>query len=296
MRNVAIIGAGVVGTAIGYLLNKRGYPVTGIGSRSLDSAKRARELIGSGTASTDLCSIAKNADIVFITTSDSAIRGVCSKIAAGNGFKRGSVVFHTCGALSSKVLLSAKKRGVYTASLHPLQSLASVKEAVRRIPGSYFSIEGDNNALSVARDIIASLNGREIDLKIQKKTLYHAGACAVSNYLVATIGLGLELFEAAGIGKKDSLKALMPLINGTVKNIRKLGIPKALTGPIARGDSGIIRDHLKSISRDKRDLVDLYCELGRYTVKTGIAKGTLETRNALEINALFDTYQKGKHL
>jgi predicted short-subunit dehydrogenase-like oxidoreductase (DUF2520 family) len=296
MRKIAIIGAGVVGTAIGYLLNKRGYQVTGIAGRSIESAKQAGEFIGSGAPSTDLSSTAKKADIVFITTSDSAIRGVCSKIAAEGGFSRGSVVFHTCGALSSRVLLPAKKRGAYTASLHPLQSLASVKEAVRRIPGSYFSIEGDDEALSVARDIISSLSGKEIDLKIQKKTLYHAGACAVSNYLVATIGLGLELFEAAGIGKKDSLKALLPLIDGTVKNIRRLGIPMALTGPIARGDAGIIREHLKSISRERRDLVDLYCELGRYTVKTGVAKGTLDKRNALEINTLFDTYQKGKHI
>ncbi|HMK49814.1 MAG TPA: DUF2520 domain-containing protein [Thermodesulfovibrionales bacterium] len=296
MRNVAIIGAGVVGTAIGYLLNKRGYHITGIASRTIDSARRARDFIGSGTVSTDLCSTARKADIVFITTSDGAIRGVCNKIAAGKGFKRGSIVFHACGALSSKVLLSAKKKGAYTASLHPLQSLASVKEAVRRIPGSYFSIEGDEAALSAARDIVASLRGREIELRIQKKTLYHAGACAVSNYLVATIGLGLELFEAAGIGREDSLKALMPLINGTVKNIRRLGIPKALTGPIARGDAGIIREHLKSISRDRRDLVDLYCELGRYTVKTGIAKGTLDAKNALAIDALFDNYQKGKDI
>ncbi len=112
-----------------------------------------------------------------------------------------------------------------------------MKEAVRRIPGSYFSVEGDQKAVSVARDIIAALQGKEIALEEWKKTLYHAGACAASNFLVAAVGFGMELFEAAGINRKYSLKALMPLIKGTVKNIDKLGIPSALTGPIARGDA-----------------------------------------------------------
>jgi predicted short-subunit dehydrogenase-like oxidoreductase (DUF2520 family) len=291
MLKIAIIGAGVVGTAMGYLLKKRGYAVAGIGSRTMDSANKAREFIGSGLASTDLSSITKTADIVFITTSDSAIKGVCKKIASEKGFKKGSSVFHTCGALSSKALLPAKKSGAYIASLHPLQSLANVKGAVRRITGSYFSIEGDKQAVSVGRDIIAVLQGKEIALEEWKKTLYHAGACAASNFLVAAVGFGMELFEAAGINRKDSLKALMPLIKGTVKNIDKLGIPSALTGPIARGDSIIVSNHLKALSRSRKDLIDLYAELGRYTVKIGAKKGTLNTIKALEIISLFDAYQ-----
>ena len=296
MLKVAIIGAGVVGTAMGYLLKKRGYAVAGIASRTMDSAKKAREFIGSGIASTDLSSISGTADIVFITTSDSAIKGVCKKIASAKGFKKGSVVLHTCGALSSKALLPAKKSGAYIGSLHPLQSLANVKEAVRRIPGSYFSIEGDKKAVSIGRDIIAALQGKEIALEEWKKTLYHAGACAASNFLVAAVGFGMELFEAAGINRKYSLKALMPLIKGTVKNIDKLGIPSALTGPIARGDAIIVSNHLKALSRSRKDLIDLYAELGRYTVKIGAEKGTLNTKNALKIISLFDAYQKKRSM
>jgi len=296
MYKVSIIGAGVVGTAMGYLLKKRGYAVAGIASRTMDSAKKAREFIGSGIASTDPSSISGMADVVFITTSDSAIKGVCKKIALAKGFKKGSVVFHTCGALSSKALLPAKKSGAYIGSLHPLQSLANVKEAVRRIPGSYFSIEGDKKAVSIGRDIIAALQGKEIALEEWKKTLYHAGACAASNFLVAAVGFGMELFEAAGINRKYSLKALMPLIKGTVKNIDKLGIPSALTGPIARGDAIIVSNHLKALSRSRKDLIDLYAELGRYTVKIGAEKGTLNTKNALKIISLFDAYQKKRSM
>ena len=293
-NKIAIIGAGVVGTALGYLLKKSGYPVAGIASRTLASAKKAGEFIGERSVSTDLAAIAGKADIIFITTSDRSIQSACKKIAAGKGFRKGVVVFHTCGALPSTVLLSAKKSGARIASFHPLQSLPSVQEAIKRIQGSYFFIEGDEPALSVARKIISALKGKEITLTVNTKSLYHAGACAASNFLVATVGLGLELFEAAGINRVDALRALMPLIKGTVKNIEKLGVPSALTGPIARGDADIIEDHLRAMAGERRDLTALYSELGRYTVKLGIGKGTLKEKEAKKIITLFNTYQKGK--
>jgi predicted short-subunit dehydrogenase-like oxidoreductase (DUF2520 family) len=295
-NKISIIGAGVVGTALGYLLNKSGYHVVGIASRTLSSAKKAGEFIGERYVSTDLAAIARKADIVFITTSDRSIESACRKIAAGKGFRKGAIVFHTCGALPSSVLLSAKKNGACIASFHPLQSCPSVQEAIKRIRGSYFFIEGDEAALKVARKIIIAFQGKEITLTVNTKTLYHAGACAASNFLVATVGLGLELFEAAGINRVDALRALMPLIKGTVKNIEKLGVPSALTGPIARGDADIIEDHLKAMAKEREDLTALYSELGRYTVRLGIGKRTLKEKEAKKIIALFNTYQKGKKI
>lgn len=292
MHKVAIIGAGTVGTALGYLLRQGGYSVVGVASRTLESADKARRFIGEGEAATDLATISRKADIVFITTSDSAIQEVCIKIASTGGFNPGAVVFHTCGALSSEILGSARDSGAYVASLHPLQSLANVQEAVKNLPGSYFSIEGDEIALSAAREVIAVLNGREIYLEVGKKTLYHAGAAVASNFLVATVSFALELFAAAGISRKDSLHALMPLINGTVKNIETIGIPFALTGPISRGDTEIVEDHLEAISKESPELLGLYAELGKQTVKVALEKGTLKEDDADRINSLFKYYQQ----
>lgn len=292
MKRVAIIGAGVVGTAMGYLLKQRGYPVVGIASRTLKSSKKAKEFIGEGEASTELGTTARKADIVFITTSDSVIEKTCNKIASERGFNKGAIVFHMSGALSSEILGSARDVGANVASLHPLQSLSDVKEAVKNIPGSYFCIEGDEAALSVAKEIVTALKGKEITLAVDKKPLYHAGASVASNFLVATVRFGLELFEAAGIEKQDSLNALMPLIKGTIKNIETLGIPLALTGPISRGDIGVIEDHLKAISNERPEILRLYTELGRYTVKIALEKGTLKENSAEKIISLFDKYQE----
>jgi predicted short-subunit dehydrogenase-like oxidoreductase (DUF2520 family) len=293
MNKVAIIGAGKVGTAMGYLLRERGYCIVGVASRTLDSAKKAIDFIGEGEASTNLTNTAEKAEIVFITTSDGAIKDVCKKIASEGGFQRGSVVFHMSGALPSDVLSSARDAGAHIASVHPLQSLADVREALSNFLGSYFCIEGDEEAVSVAQEIVAALKGKEIMLHVDKKPLYHAGATVVSNYLVATIGFGLELYEAAGITIENSLKALMPLIKGTIKNIEAIGIPSALTGPIARGDAEIVECHLNALSKERQGLVRLYTELGRYTVEVAIEKGTLKKKDAQKIISLFDKYDEG---
>jgi predicted short-subunit dehydrogenase-like oxidoreductase (DUF2520 family) len=292
MQRIAIIGAGVVGTAMGYLLKENGYSIVGIGSRTLESAKRAKELIGEGEATTALGATAKKAEIVFITTSDSAIENVCIKIAREGGFNPGAIVFHMSGALSSEILRSARDVGANIASLHPLQSLADVKEAVVNIPGSYFCIEGDDVALSMAQKIVHTLRGKEITIKADKKPLYHAGASVVSNFLVATVSFGLELFEAAGIDKEDSLNTLIPLIHGTMRNIETIGIPSALTGPISRGDTGVVEDHLRVISKERPELLRLYAELGRQTVKVALEKGTIKENDAERIISLFDKYQE----
>jgi len=158
MHKGSIIGAGVVGTAIGYLLKRKGYPIGGIASRTLKSARKAREFIGQVDTSTDLSSTTRKADIVFITTSDNAIEDTCNKIASTGGFSPGVIVFHTCGALPSNILQSARRKEAKVASLHPLQSLANIKEAVKNLPGSYYCIEGDDEAVSVAKEIVKAFN------------------------------------------------------------------------------------------------------------------------------------------
>jgi len=291
--NIAIIGAGVVGTAIGYLLKQSGYSITGIGSRLMESAGKARDFIGQGEASTDLVRIARNADIVFITTSDDAIEQVCNHISGQRGFKPGSLVAHTSGALPVEVLDGAKQAGALTVCIHPLQSLPSVQEALRNISGSYFCLEGDSSSLKAARELVKALNGLELTIAPGGKSLYHAGAAAVSNFLVATIGFGLQLHEAAGINRRDSLNALLPLIRGTLKNVEQLGIPDALTGPIARGDVHTVQNHLHSIEQNLPELLGLYAELGRYTLGLALEKGSLDSEAAQKIRILLEQHCKG---
>ena len=70
-------------------------------------------------------------------------------------------------------------------------------------------------------------------------------------------------------------RALLPLIQGSVNNISDVGIPKALTGPIARGDVETVLHHLKALDAKMPADRLLYACLGLYTTSIACAKGTI---------------------
>jgi predicted short-subunit dehydrogenase-like oxidoreductase (DUF2520 family) len=270
-KTVAIIGAGRVGSAVGFLLNRAGYAVTAVVTRTEDSAKKAQAFIGSGLALTDPVKAAMTADMVFITTPDDAIKTVCDVIARGGGLRQGTLVIHTSGAHTRELLDSAREVAAYRAVIHPLQSIPSKALGVKNIPGSYFRIEADPEAVQHSRDLVEALGGIELNLPgwspdKSSPALYHAGAVAVSNFFVALVDFGLCFYQALGADKKEALKAVLPLIRGTLANIESVGIPDALTGPIARGDVETVRDHMSALRKRAPELLGLYRELAKQTI------------------------------
>jgi predicted short-subunit dehydrogenase-like oxidoreductase (DUF2520 family) len=290
-RTVAIIGSGRVGGAIGRLLSMAGYTVTAVAARNRATADRARAFIGSGEILADAVKAASSADIVFITTPDSAIKSTCDAIAAGGGFRAGMIVVHTSGAQTVELLSSARPAGSFRAVLHPLQSVPTMELGLKNIPGSYFRVEADPEAAATAHGLVKAMGG--IELVMPKWTsdkgsaaLYHAGAVVVSNFFVALVDLGLRFYEALGADRKDALKALLPLIKGTLANIESAGVPEALTGPIMRGDVETVRGHLEAMRVRTPELAGLYKELARHTVTVALDKGSLGPDAAAEMMEL----------
>ncbi len=274
-KMVSIIGAGVVGTAVGYLLRQKGHTVNGVVSRNLKNAENAVRFIGEGTPGDDPAKGALGSDWVFITTPDRSIKETCEKVASGGGFKDGAIAVHLSGALSSEILASAREHGARALSIHPIQSLASVEQAVRNLPGSYFSMEGDPAAMADGREIVEALGGMLVVIPSEQKALYHAGAAVASNYLVTVVDYAITIFESLGMDRDEALKAVLPLVRGTVNNIERVGVPDALTGPIARGDLDTVEGHINVLAKKLPNMVRLYCELGKHAVVVGMAKGTI---------------------
>lgn len=284
-KKIAIIGAGVVGSAVGIILKDHGYPIVGVASRSPASAERLANRLHT-TAYLSYARAAKLADLVFVTTTDSAIVTVVEEVAAVQAFHPGQIVVHMSGALSSAVLAPAARLGAIVLSIHPLQSFASVEQAIQNLPGSIFSIEGDPQGFTTAEELVRNLGGEFFFIDQRTKPLYHAGACVVSNYLVTLVDLGARLLESAGLPRQSAIKALLPLLEGTLRNIRNIGIPQALTGPIARGDVGTIRKHLSIMQEVEPELVDLYQRLGYHTAEVAGRKGTINREQIEELQTI----------
>jgi predicted short-subunit dehydrogenase-like oxidoreductase (DUF2520 family) len=136
-------------------------------------------------------------------------------------------------------------------------------------------VEGDPQALPTVQQIVEDLGGLILNITVEGKTLYHAAAVVASNYLVTLMHVALTLNQSAGLPPDISFKALLPLVGGTLENIGKNGIPKALTGPIARGDVATVAAHLEAMKRSTPELLEAYHALGRLTVGLAKAKGTL---------------------
>lgn len=285
-RKMGIIGSGVVGTAIGVVLNAKGYEITGIHDIQSESTHKLVERIGC-RAYLDPQDVARLSDILFITSNDSAIQQVVDDLADKKAFHSGQVVVHMSGAQSSEILDRAKQFGAQVLSVHPLQSFANLEGAIENLPGSVFSIEGDKAAYGAAVCIVESLGGEYFFIDRKAKPLYHAGACVVSNYLVTLLDFGMKFLQTTGIPASMASRALMPLVHGTIKNVENIGIPNALTGPIARGDISTITKHLECMEEMAPELVKLYTLLGFYTSPIAQQKGTIDEETMEEFQRLF---------
>ena len=142
-KTIGIIGPGVVGSALAKLLAGAGYKIAGVAGRTKESVEAAIQTIGAGSAVSPTEAAA--AEIVFITTPDGAIGAVCAQLAATKAFhaedrvsarQPRKLVIHCSGALPSSVLSPARGCGALIASLHPLQTFASVGDAIALLPGA----------------------------------------------------------------------------------------------------------------------------------------------------------------
>ncbi|MDP2659747.1 MAG: DUF2520 domain-containing protein, partial [Dehalococcoidia bacterium] len=221
-------------------------------------------------------------DLVFITTPDSAIGAVASLVR----WRPGCMVAHCSGADSLDVLEPARAQGAVVGAFHPLQSFASPAQAVENLPGSFFALEGEEPILSILKDMAQALGGRHAVLKPGHKILYHAAAVFVSNYTVALMGIATELWRAFGVSPDQATSALMPLLQGTVNNIGRVGMPNCLTGPIARGDTGTVQKHLSALGSATPELLPAYRELGLRTIPIALDKGKINREIAEEMRAL----------
>ncbi|GAV23203.1 Rossmann-like and DUF2520 domain-containing protein [Carboxydothermus pertinax] len=264
INSIGIIGAGRVGGALGLLLREKGFNISGVYSKTLSSAEKLAYKLNSFVYR-DLESLVAESELIFITTTDREIAKVIREIAKLPNLT-GKYFAHTSGSQCYKILSPIKEKGGITFTMHPLQAVASQEMGRQVLPKAYFSLEGDPEGIKVGAYLVRAIGAKVLYLKENQKSLYHTGAVMASNYLVTLIDTALELLEISGINREEGFRALKPLIYGTLNNIEKYGTVKALTGPIARGDTVTIAQHLERL-KEYPKLMELYQVLGKHTVR-----------------------------
>lgn len=261
-RSYWVIGPGRVGIAIGAALADAGAASTvlfvGRRERAPDHPVMASPV---ASYTTQPPGPPPAGTRVLLAVPDGAIGESAAAIAALGEPGDGCVAIHFSGAQTAEeVLAPLKRRGVATGSLHPLQSIADPDQGAARLAEAFFTFEGDASARSAAAAIVEAVGGRMLEVHPADKPRYHAACVFASNYVVACSAVATRLLaEAVHITRDEAARALQPLWRGAVANLDEAGLPRALTGPVARGDVETVKRHLAVLDEDTRRL---YSELG----------------------------------
>src|SRR4030042_1477378 len=212
---IGFIGAGTTGTALAVRRAQHGYQVIAVSSRSLTSAEKLAARISGCKVYSGAQEVADIAELIFITTPDSTI----PQVSADVQWHDGQNVVHCSGAHSVDILETAKLRGANTGCFHPLQTFASVDQAIDNIPGSAFAIEAEEPLASALKEMATTLEGDWVILKAGDKVLYHAAAVFACNYLVPLVNVATDLWQTFVVSPSPPTKSLMPLLKGTLSNL-----------------------------------------------------------------------------
>lgn len=268
MRELTInfIGAGSLGKTLAKLIvvNKTGR-ILGVCNSTMENSENAVRFIGQGMPYSSIHTL-PSSDITFITVSDDRIKDVCDVLSQSENFNPDSTVIHCSGLLTSDVLLSAKKKGANTSSVHPNRSFANPEISVQEFKGTYCAVEGDDAGEIMAANIFLNIGAKIIHIKKYKKAIYHASAVIASNYLVALASTAINCLRSADVNDENSIDIILNMMQGTLKNLISIRSPeKSLTGPIKRGDVQTIKAHLASFENEF--LKNLYATLGEATLE-----------------------------
>lgn len=298
MHNIAIVGAGKVGSVLGRVLVEHGECVVCVVSRSLKSAQTAGKFLRCRNVSDSLAAIPPTTSIIYITTPHAAVEGVAAGLARLDHlrFKRLSVC-HASGMLTAHVLEPLRTRGATVFSFHPLQTFPRGFEPRQIVPtarGIYYAVDGSPDALKRARQFARKLEGHVIEIRPEMRVFYHAACVVASNHLTALLADLETMFKRFGDGKQKFLTVFKPIIAATLRNVEATSPADALSGPVARGGVETVAQHFASVKRVAPELLPYFGTLTLETTRLAEQKGSLSGDQAKALRELVHSYTNSK--
>jgi predicted short-subunit dehydrogenase-like oxidoreductase (DUF2520 family) len=247
-KHVTLVGAGNLAQALGPALKAAGYQIDAVAGRALPRSRRRTAALAKklGVKAVSLREFEIASEIVWLCLADDSLAEVSGLLAQHDGWK-GKTVFHSSGALTSDVLLPLKRAGATIASLHPMMTF--VAGFIPRMKGVPFAVEGDLQAISVARQIARAFQAEIFEIKKEAKVLYHALGSFSSPMVVATLATAERVGRAAGLSANQVRKMMQPILQQTIQNYLQKGAAAAFSGPLKRGDLNTVRSHLKNLRK-----------------------------------------------
>jgi len=281
---VGVVSAGRVGSVLGAALAAAGHIVVATSGVSRPSLNRAAaQLPDVPLLPPD--EVVKQADLVLLAVPDDVLPGLVKGLAAAGCFHPGQIVVHTSGAHGVKVLEPAVEHGVLPLALHPVMTFTGRPEDVERLAACCVGVTAaadDEAAWSVGEALVVEMGAEPVRIAEAVRPLYHAALAYGANNLVTLVRDCAEILDRAGIRPAERL--IGPLLSAALDNALRHG-DRALTGPVARGDTGTVRTHLRELAEADPEMVAAYRALAQRTAQRAAAAGMLAEHAAQDVQA-----------
>lgn len=220
---------------------------------------------------------AAQADWVWLTVPDDAIAAT----AAGLPWRAGQLALHCSGATPLAALAPAPA----AAGFHPLKLLAGDAG----LAGAHVGIEAGTAHLPALQALAHALGLVPLALPspmdAQARAAYHAAANLAASGVLGVLAEAGALWSAAGLNADAALPALLPLARGALDTAAARGLAGAVSGPVARGDAGVLARHLAALAGAGLD-DDLLRALGRRQLALAEAAGRLDAAQIAALRGL----------
>lgn len=268
---IGFIGAGRLGQSLAWQCARRGLRVTATASRAPEGAAALVARIPRCEVLTAQ-QMADTCELMFITTPDAAIRATADTVR----WRAGSHVVHCSGATEVYALAKAAREGAHTGGFHPLQTFGDAEAAAQSLPGCTVTIEAKQPLDALLVELADRLGCRVNRLPPGARPLYHAAAGYSSQFVNALLHEAARMWQSWGASEAAAVRALLPLVRGTLASIEQAGVAAGMPGPVSRGDVGSVEKHLAAIAHFDPDALPLYRELCGRTVAIAQAQGRID--------------------
>jgi len=265
---VMIIGGGRVGAAFAYNLRKAHFKINTI----IEINSRRRKNLATYFADISISEKINpreltEAKVVLICVQDDRIKTVGNQILKTDADLSGKLIAHTSGALSSLQLQPLKEEGALIGCLHPITAVPDLPPEEIDYSGIYFDVEGEPPAVEKLSDIIHMMGGYAIPISPEQKPAFHLAAVLYSNFFVILSHVAQESLKKTGVEVESLWKPFKPLVEATLANLDKFIPENALTGPLKRGDTETIGEHLRLLRTHFPEALPIYITLAEYALR-----------------------------
>lgn len=278
---VGVISAGKVGSVLGAALRNAGHQVVGVHAVSVDSQDRAEHLLP-GVPVLEIPEIVRRAELVLLAVPDDVLSELVTGTAEAGHFQPGQLVIHTSGRYGTGVLAPAAQSGAIALAIHPAMTFSGMSMDLQRLSASAFAVTAEEEVLPVAQALAVEMGGEPVVVQEEHRGAYHAALAHASNHLNILTAQSSEVLERIGID--DPSRVLGPLMQASLDNALASGAG-SLTGPVARGDTGTVRRHLKVLADSglPSDVRGAYIAMAQSAAQRALALGTISEAQAADL-------------